>query len=597
MCFICAATQTFNPLYHPSGSDGAIITEVTDAPASLTTPYSIAVGDTFLGSIGTEGDDDVISIELEEGDIYTALLTGDTLDDPRLAIVNADGVIIGDNDDINGTSTDSGVVFTAAYTGTYYVAILASPNSTTLTGSYTASVSEFTGTLGPEGTLEELADYLINGNWQDTGTTARSFDTSSSNVITVNLSRLSEADQQMARWAMEAWELVADLEFEEVGRGNGAQIRFRDDGERAFAFSITDGTTITRSVINVSATYRSENGTTLDSYSFATYIHELGHALGLGHLGNYNSSASFGFNETFRNDSWQMSVMSYFNQAENFTTDASYANVVTAMMADILAIQTIYGASDVTSGDTIWGQGTTVASFLQEIFDAYVSGSPTENFGGDPIAFTIFDAGGIDTLNLSFSTGDDRIDLRDGRFSDVDGLVGNIGIARGTVLERLITGSGDDEIRGNAAHNFIRSKSGDDLVFGAKGQDTLIGARGQDSLAGGNGRDILRGGRGQDTLLGGRGDDTLTGGGGADTFAFTDSAIGADIITDYEVGVDALRIDDALWGGTILSAAQVVSTYASVVNGNVVFDFGNGNTITLDGVSSLDGLAADLTIL
>ncbi len=50
------------------------------------------------------------------------------------------------------------------------------------------------------------------------------------------------------------------------------------------------------------------------SYGYQTYIHEIGHALGLGHQGPYNGSATYGTNNIFTDDTWQFAVMSYFPQ-------------------------------------------------------------------------------------------------------------------------------------------------------------------------------------------------------------------------------------------------------------------------------------------
>ena len=49
--------------------------------------------------------------------------------------------------------------------------------------------------------------------------------------------------------------------------------------------------------------------------------------------------------------------------------------------------------------------------------------------------------------------------------------------------------------------------------------------------------------------------------------------------TDFETG-DTLRLDDGLWSGT-LSNAQILD-FADVIGGDTVFDFGGGNTLTLE---------------
>ena len=76
--------------------------------------------------------------------------------------------------------------------------------------------------------------------------------------------------------------------------------------------------------------------TGIDSYGYQTYIHEIGHALGLGHQGPYNGSAVYSTNALYANDTWQYSVMSYFSEP-NYN-GGSYRYVVTPQMADIYAV-------------------------------------------------------------------------------------------------------------------------------------------------------------------------------------------------------------------------------------------------------------------
>lgn len=60
---------------------------------------------------------------------------------------------------------------------------------------------------------------------------------------------------------------------------------------------------------------------------------------------------------------------------------------------------------------------------------------------------------------------------------------------------------------------------------------------------------------------------------------------GADGLGDFTPGVDLLILDAALWSGT-LTPAQAVGQFASVQGGDVVFDFGGGEVLTLEGLSS-----------
>ena len=72
---------------------------------------------------------------------------------------------------------------------------------------------------------------------------------------------------------------------------------------------------------------------------------------------------------------------------------------------------------------------------------------------------------------------------------------------------------------------------------------------------------------------------------------------GSDIITDFKLAEhDILRLDHTLWAGKILTVAQVISTYAHVVRGEVVFDFGTGAQVHLEGLTVLTPLVSDIQI-
>ncbi len=97
---------------------------------------------------------------------------------------------------------------------------------------------------------------------------------------------------------------------------------------------------------------------------------------------------------------------------------------------------------------------------------------------------------------------------------------------------------------------------------------------------------------GNDTLSGGAGNDTLIGGTGADTFRFNADR---DLVTSFENNVDTLLFDDALWGGGARSAEDILED-ARVVGSSVVFDFGDGDVLTVQGVTSLSLLENDIGV-
>ena len=412
----------------------------------------------------------------------------------------------------------------------------------------------------PVATLDTLADFLVNGFWASDGEQARRFDTTADNVLTVDLQNLTAEGQQLARWALQAWSATANLVFVETT--GTADIEFDDSDDGAYSTSDTTGTRINSSFVNIDTAWIASYGTTMDGYSLQTYIHEIGHALGLGHQGAYNGAAIYPGDATFANDSWHLSIMSYFSQDDNPSSGASFAWVTSAMMSDIIAIQSMYGASTTTAGDTVYGRNSNVGGYLETLFDSLVAGS-SATYGGEPVTMTIYDAGGRDTIDFSFSNADQTLNLVSGSFSNLAGLVGNLGIARNAMIENGITGGGNDLINGNGTSNTLSSLGGNDRLRGGGGNDRLYGGSGNDRLDGGTGNDFLDGGTGRDTL---------TGGTGQDTFLFN-AAVGvtnADVITDFNVVDDTIRLDRSFFTGIAATGKLSYSAFTVNTSGQAV---------------------------
>jgi len=197
---------------------------------------------------------------------------------------------------------------------------------------------------------------------------------------------------------------------------------------------------------------------------------------------------------------------------------------VTPMVADIIAIGQLYGLSTTTRlGDTTYGFNSNAG---RAVYDANLWGT----------TYTIFDSGGVDTIDYSNATvgTDQLIDLAPEAFSNVAGRIGNLVIARGTIIENAISGGGNDELRGNAVGNTLNGNGGWDKLFGFGGDDTLIG---------------------------GGGSDTLTGGAGADTFRDTRAGLNGDTIVDFSVG-DRIVFTDASIGSFTFSLSGATLTFS-----------------------------------
>ncbi len=325
---------------------------------------------------------------------------------------------------------------------------------------------------------------MENVGGSDTATLA--FEAPSAGTYYLQVGSLNDAEQ-------------GDYRLEARAAASGADIVFDDETSGAYAsFSVSNGF-ITRSTINVDDNWSGGQSRT-DGYFFQTYIHEIGHALGLGHAGNYNGSASYANNASYANDSWQASVMSYFWQTENTYVDADFAYVITPQVADILAIQNLYGTPDVRTGDDVYGPNSNLGTYLDGALDL-----------ANPVTFTVFDTGGTDTFDFADYANDQLMDLREEAFSDLAGVDGNIGIARGTIIEYGLTGDGNDTIIGNQGDNGLDSGNANDLIEAGDGHDALSGGRGFDTLNGDEGRDLIEGSTGNDSVNGGAGGDLMFG--------------------------------------------------------------------------------------
>ncbi len=332
----------------------------------------------------------------------------------------------------------------------------------------------------------EVADYLTVGFWGDfmgdPGPFA--FDPGPDRTLTVDLEGLTGPGRALARAALDAWEVASGLRFRETG--NRANIAFDDEQPGGFGgASRILGSTIEKAEVNVDKTFLDRFGTEIGGRSYFFYLHEIGHALGLGHPANYNIDAGFGTDATFANDSWQMSTMSYFQQDENPNIAADLAFPLTPQIADVVAMERLYGPPGVETGDTRYGEASTADGPLGMMLSAPV-----------PTAQTIVDSGGIDWIDLSGDGSGVRLDLAAGAISDILGLRGNLSIAPGTIIENARTGAGADHVRGNEVANVIEGGGGNDTLLGLGGNDTLNGGAGDDTLDGGAGDDLLIGGPG-----------------------------------------------------------------------------------------------------
>lgn len=440
--------------------------------------------------------------------------------------------------------------------------------------------------------------------------------------------------------ALALWSEVANITFVRVGSGttgegaytNSATMLFSNystgvEGAAAFAYLPSPGSTGPNSSAGdvwVNVSQGANANPVFGDFGPQTLAHEIGHAIGLRHPSDYDGgSPTYAADADYWQDARMFTIMSYFGSSNTGGSLPIFS--VGPQLHDIAAAQRLYGPNmNTRTGDTTYGFNSNTGHEHTTI---------TSSTAG--AVFAIWDAGGIDTLDLSGYDTPSEIDLREEAFSGAGPgngggvAVGNISIARGAVIENAFGGAGNDTIIGNSSSNVLQGNAGNDSLTGGDGEDLLVGGAGGDVLNGGNGfdsvdysylssgltidlnqpsnstgdaagdtfseiervfgstgDDTIRGSSadltifglaGNDSLIGGSGYNTLIGGAGAD---FMDGGGGYDTV-EYSYAPSGLTLDlttpanstGEAAGDTFANIERFVGTYfADIIRGSAVGD-------------------------
>jgi uncharacterized delta-60 repeat protein len=424
--------------------------------------------------------------------------------------------------------------------GTYQVAVTASDGAATVSATFQLEVSTYF--------IEALRipEHLRWNDSEPNGTpgTVLTFSFMAAppgyaqGIEATTFAPMNDAQKAAVRAVLETYHELAGLTFVEVAdTGQLAFGTYADSSGSESAYAYYPGTIPAAGDVWVNDAVTGNGNPLSGSYSYEVLIHEIGHALGFKHPGNYGAGVPPYLPAA--EDNTQYTVMSYNSTDPDILNTGIYPS--TPMLYDVAAIQFLYGANSATrTGD--------------------------DHYTFDPSKLTlqtIWDGGGNDTIDVSNFSLACTIDLREGAFSSIavpppqpwmSNLgVNNVAIAYGAVIENALGGSGNDHLTGNAADNLLNGGAGADTMAGGLGNDTyvvdnvgdvitenagegidtvyasltwalganlenlvLTGSAGttgtgntlNNQITGNDGANVLNGGTGADTMIGGLGNDT-----------------------------------------------------------------------------------------
>lgn len=446
-------------------------------------------------------------------------------------------------------------------------------------------------------------DGVLSGYRWASGALTYSFTTSSAQYgYAVPGFEAFNADQKAATLSVLAnYAGVANLTFTEVTNGTGT-LRFAESNDPGTAYAYYPHTSEYGG--DAFFNHRDYNSAPKGTYAYATFLHEIGHALGLDH-----GQDGLGALPT-NHDSLEYSVMTYrsFVGADlNGYTAYQGSYPTTLMMADIAALQYMYGANfTANAGDSTYKWNPTTGEMTLNGVSSIKSVTNT-------VFMTIWDGGGNDTYDFSSYTTNLSINLTPGEWTTSStAQLANLGLghyARGNVanamlyqgnlaslIENATGGSGNDLIVGNVGRNYLRGGNGNDSLKGLAGNDTIDGGAGTDTCyfaIASTACTVTYDATAQRFLIvsTAEGTDTLY---GVEFFAFTDKTINASIISSGAPTLVSSSPADGAVG--VRDDANIVLTFSENVfagTGKITIRAANG---TIFQTFDMATVSPDLTI-
>ncbi|MFC4170477.1 M10 family metallopeptidase C-terminal domain-containing protein [Microvirga sp. GCM10011540] len=399
-----------------------------------------------------------------------------------------------------------------------------------------------------------------------------------------NFGGLNTAQQATVRSTLKTFASVANLSFAETAESSfrHADLRFAMSDKPRTAWAYFPSTNAAGGDAWFNKSSGAYNSPAKGNYAYMTFMHEIGHALGLEH-------AHEEFVMPQERDSMEYTVMSYRSYVGASTT-SGYVNegwgyAQSLMMYDIAALQHMYGANYSTNS------GNTTYSWSPTTGEMSVNGTGQGAPGGNRIFQTVWDGGGTDTYDFSQYSGALKVDLQPGGWTTTST----------TQLAKLHY-NGSKIAAGNIANALLYKGDGRSLI------ENAIGGSGNDTLIGNQAANVLKGAAGNDTLMGGGGDDALDGGIGSDTAVYSgmrahysvtllpdgslqvaDLRSGTPDGKDVVWNVEWFQFTDKLYALSDLAASEQTTTTMTATSQDLVLT-GTSDADTLNGGAGNDQL-------
>ena len=228
---------------------------------------------------------------------------------------------------------------------------------------------------------------------------------------------------------------------------------------------------------------------------------------------------------------------------------------------------------------------------------------------GDVVVEAAGQGGDEVRTSVSYTLGNGQ-DIETLRTIDDNGTAG-LNLTGNGIGNQIIGNNGDNQINGGAGADQLSGRGGNDLYFVDNAADSVSenGGQGLDEvrtsvsyvltagadvetlrtvddngvaaiglIGNANGNNII-GNNGANVLNGGSGNDSLAGRGGNDAFLFDtalDAATNVDVIVDFSVADDTIRLDDAVFNvfanGPLAAERFIVGAAAQDGNDNIIYD-------------------------